>query len=119
MFILFVYLGARLSEFIALKWNCYEENTKSIVIKRQIIHLIERKPILSNQLKTKETYRICKLNDECNSMLLKRKEKSSKGFIFPKTISNSNVTLPKTNFRLKLKKYIEKSRSTISDSSFV
>jgi len=108
MFILFTYLGARLSEFIGLTWDCYDEIEKTIKIKQQIIYLKEGKPILSNQLKTKESYRICKLNDECNSILLKRKEKSSKGFIFPKSISNPNVPLPKTNFRLKLKKYIEK-----------
>ncbi len=108
MFILFSYLGARLSEFIGLTWDCFDEKNGAIEIKQQVIYLKEGKPVLTDSLKTKESYRTCKLNDKTIEILKRRKERSNAGFIFPKSLNKSNCPLPKTTFRLKMEFYIKK-----------
>ena len=114
MFIVFSYLGARLSEFIGLTWDCFIEKDRTIEIKQQIIYLKERKPILMDTLKTKESYRFCKLNDEVYEILKKRKERSGGiGYIFPKDNKHPLDSLPKTKFRNKMQKYMQKAHVPI------
>ncbi len=113
MFKLFSYLGARLSEFIGLTWDTYNPVTKTIEIKQQIIYLKEKRPILVETLKTKESYRFCKLNDEINDMLKERRKESSEGFIFPKSKDKPFESMPKTAFRLKMVNYMNKAKLPI------
>ena len=114
MFIVFSYLGARLSEFIGLTWDCFIEKDRTIEIKQQIIYLKERKPILMDTLKTKESYRFCKLNDEVYEILKNRKERCGGiGYIFPKDNKHPLDSLPKTKFRNKMQKYMQKAHVPI------
>lgn len=107
MFTTFAYLGARLSEFIGLTWDCYNEKTKSIEIKQQIMYLKEGKPVLIDTLKTKESYRICKLNNEVDEIMKKRKRRCDKGYIFPKSLKEYKTPTSKTAFRHKMNKYMD------------
>lgn len=114
MFIVFSYLGARLSEFIGLTWDCYNPIDKTIEIKQQIIYLKERRPILMDTLKTKESYRFCKLNDEVNEILKRKKNQSGGiGYIFPKDKDHLTTPTAKTCFRLKMEKYMQKAHLPI------
>ncbi|MCR5505803.1 MAG: site-specific integrase [Bacilli bacterium] len=114
MFVVFSYLGARLSEFIGLTWDCFDSINKTIEIKQQIIYLKEKRPILMDTLKTKESYRFCKLNDETFEILKRRKQQSGgKGFIFPKDSDHPLSPLPKTTFRNRMEKYMQKAHLPI------
>jgi len=103
------YLGLRISEFIGLTWDCYDEENKLIKVKQQIIYLQQNKPVLVKELKTKESYRVCKLSDHVNEILKRRKEKShGKGFIFYNKNKTYEDSLPKTSVRVKIIEYASK-----------
>lgn len=110
MMMVYVYLGARISEFVALTWDCYDKSNKTIEIKQQVLYLQKGKPILTDRLKTKESYRKCKLNNEIYAILEKRRKKCDKGFIFPKSKNRPNDPLPKSAIRKKMKKYMNKAK---------
>ena len=110
----YIYLGARISEFIALTWDCYDRCNKTIEIKQQILYLQQGKPVLVDRLKTKESYRKCKLNNEIVEVLERRRiESGGKEYIFPKSINNKNEPLPKTTLRKIMHKYMVKAKLPI------
>lgn len=113
LFILFSYLGARISEFVALRWDCFDERNKTIEIKRQILYLGEGKAVLTNKLKTRESYRKCKLSENVYNMLLKRRNLSGQGFIFPKSFASPEESLSKTKMRMLIHKYAKKAKLPI------
>lgn len=102
----FAYLGARISEFIGLTWDCYDSKNKTIEIKQQILYLQKGKPILTSRLKTKESYRKCKLNQATHQILEKRNKMCSVGFIFSKSPNEPNEPISKTTLRNKMRHYM-------------
>ena len=74
LLITYAYLGTRISEFIGLTWDCYDGRNRTIEIKQQILYLAKGRPILTDRLKTKESYRKCRLNNEVYEILEKRKK---------------------------------------------
>lgn len=108
LMITYIYLGLRISEFIALTWDSYDSKNKTIEINKQIQYQNIGKPTLINKLKTKESYRKCQLNKEVVEILERRRAKSSVGFIFPRNNKNPYIPLAKTTLRLKMYKYMDK-----------
>ena len=109
MFTTFVYLGARISEFLGLTWDCYDAKKKTIEIKQQIVYLQKGKAVLADKLKTKESYRKCRLNNEVYLILEKRK--CSKGYIFHN--GDPTTAMSKTTFRRKMHKYMKMAKLPI------
>ena len=107
LFTVFAYLGTRISEFIALTWDCFDEKNKTIEIKQQLLYLKKGKPVLTDRLKTKESYRICKLNQKVYEILLKRKKRCSIGYIFSKKSTTPYEAITKTTLRRKMVKYMK------------
>ena len=107
MFITFSYLGCRISEFLGLTWDCFDKKNKVIEIKQQILYGNRGKAILTDKLKTKESYRKCKLNNVTYGILLKRMKISSTGFIFPKDSFHVDEPISKTTLRRKMIKYMK------------
>ena len=107
MFRLLISLGARISEFLGLTWDCYSYKKATIVIKQQLIYTGTGKWVLSGELKTRESYRVCSLSQEMNELLHGFQEKD-KGttFLFhdPK---KPNRPISKGTFRRKLYYYID------------
>lgn len=111
LMITYAYLGARISEFIALTWDCYDPKNKTIEIKQQILYLQQGKPVLVDRLKTRESYRKCKLNDEVYKILEKRRGfYGEKGYIFPKNHKSFNEPIPKATIRAKMQRYMKKAK---------
>lgn len=113
LFITYAYLGLRISEFVGLTWDCYDHKNKIIEIKQQILYMQKGKPVLTDKLKTKESYRKCKLNEETYKILEKRRQKQSIGYIFPKTASECETPLSKTSLRKKMIHYMNKAKLPI------
>jgi len=105
MFLVFSYLGLRISEFIGLTRDCYDKENETIEVKQQILYEQEQKPVLVHTLKTKESYRKCKLSKKINEILLKRSKECNKGFIFYNTRKTVYDSFPKTRFRELIVKY--------------
>ncbi|MGM9813968.1 MAG: hypothetical protein ACI32C_03595 [Candidatus Enteromonas sp.] len=86
VFSLFCYLGCRLGEFLGLQWKCLDENAKSIAICQQIIYL-NGIPVLSDELKTNESYRVDALDQDTFDLLMRYKATLNNpkpdDFIFP------------------------------------
>lgn len=108
LFKLFSYLGARISEFVGLTWDCYDPINKTIEIKQQVLYQQMNQPILTTSLKTKESYRKCKLNSEIYEMLEKRRKICRKGYIFPRSRTNIYTSYSKTKLRVKMISYMKK-----------
>lgn len=64
MFNLFLELGTRISEFLGITWDAYDGKKGCIHICRQLLHASQKRYVLSDVLKTKESYRTCKLKKE-------------------------------------------------------
>lgn len=109
MFSLFCYLGCRLGEFLGLQWKCLDESQRTITIAQQVIRK-EGGTTLSGELKTNESYRIDKLDDEIFSLLMRyRATLNSSGdneFMFPSPY-DSRIPLSRTEFRRRFNHYIE------------
>lgn len=106
MFTLFIVLGARISEFMGLTWDCFDAKKGVIEIKQQLIYADKGKWVLSPLLKTRESYRICKIPDKLASDLRSyREETQGTGFIFRSRV-HPNEPLSKGAFRRKMKHYI-------------
>ena len=106
----YAYLGTRISEFIGLTWDCYDSRNRTIEIKQQILYLAKGKPVLTERLKTKESYRKCKLNNEVYEILETRKQRCSVGYIFPKNIKTPYEPLPKATLRRMMFSYMDKAK---------
>ena len=110
MFTIFIYLGARISEFLGLTWDCFDIKNKNIEIKQQITYLNKGKAILIDKLKTKESYRKCKLSPTTYEILLNRYNNSSTGYIFPKDKYHIKEPISKTTLRRKMIRYMKKAK---------
>ena len=110
MFILFITLGARISEFMGLTWDCFLEKEGAIQIKQQLVYQNTGKWVLSSQLKTRESYRVCKLSPSVVTLLKSYKAKGSGiGFLFHSQI-DPKEPMSKGTFRKKMNGYIEKAK---------
>ena len=106
MFSLFVTLGARISEFSGLTWDCFDAKKGHIEIKQQLIYADTGKWVLSPLLKTRESYRICKIPSRLvDSLLSYKRQGSGEGFLFRSKI-RPEEPLSKGAFRRKMKRYI-------------
>ena len=105
MFALFLYLGCRLGEFLGLTWDCYDRKKGTISIRQQVINAIGG-PILTDELKTNESYRVDELDAETKAILDDYMDTidSPKGFMFPSPIDD-NAPLSRNCFRRKLYHY--------------
>ena len=109
MFTLFIELGARIGEFLGLTWDVYDGRKGTITICKQLLHASQKTYVLSEQLKTKDSYRICQLRRETKEMLnAYRKENPDSIYMF---VSSQDASLPfsKAAFRKAFEYYIQKS----------
>lgn len=107
LFELLITLGARIGEFAGLTWDCYNPKAGTIEIKQQLVYQNVGKWVLSSDLKTRESYRICKLSSYMNDALKKYRERSGGfGFIF-KSKTEENAPMSKAVIRRKMYRYIE------------
>lgn len=108
MMSLFCYLGCRLGEFLGLQWKCLDEEKRAIRICQQVIWKPEG-AMLTDQLKTNDSYRVDLLDDETFGLLMAYKRSLDdplpSDFIFPST-QNRNHPMSRTDFRRKFNKYI-------------
>ena len=110
LFILFMTLGARIGEFMGLTWDCFNEKNNTIEIKQQLIYQNTGKWVLSPNLKTRESYRICKISSSIASILKAYKASGNgEGFMFHSSIDKTQP-MSKGAFRKKMNHYIEKAK---------
>lgn len=107
MFTLFLELGARLSEFLGLSWDVYDGKKGTITICRQLLFASQKTFLLSDTLKTKESYRICKLRKEVKEALndYKKEQGDISHYMFHSSLDPA-LPLSKASFRHLFEKYI-------------
>ncbi len=114
MFHLFTTLGARISEFVGLTWDCFDRKKGVIVIKQQILYLKEGHWILTGELKTSESYRNCRLDPLTLSLLnayyLRQNPQDEDEFIFPSHPLKRHRPTAKSTVRRKMREYIAKAK---------
>jgi len=107
IFSLFIALGARIGEFAGLTWDCYYPKEGYIEIKQQLAYGDTGKWVLTKDLKTQESYRLCKLSTLVNEALKAYKDTTSgEGFIFTADY-DPKEPMSKATFRRKFYHYIE------------
>ena len=84
------------------------DNTTSVVL--EDVYLTKGKPVLTDRLKTRESYRKCKLNQEVYEILERKRKTYQEGYIFPKSPTTPNEPLPKTTLRKMMHKYMDKAK---------
>ena len=108
LFTLFCYLGCRLGEFQGLQWKCFDQKRRTIIIGQQIVRL-NGGTVLSDELKTNESYRINELDENTFDLLVKYRatlnSSADDEYIFPSPLSNREP-LSRTEFRRRFNKYI-------------
>ena len=109
MFSLFFELGARLSEFLGLTWEAYDSKRGIIVIARQLLHNSQKTFVLSDALKTKESYRECKLSAPLKEALNEYKKKAPISPYMFTSKEDPKLPLSKAAFRRAFAHYIERS----------
>ena len=108
MFRVFFTCGARLGEFLGLQVNCFNPSKKKLDIKQQAIYVPNKGLIVTDRLKTHESYRTVILPNDLASDLeryittIGLKEND---FLF--FGNNRKQPLSRTNFRRKLYKYCD------------
>ena len=110
MFELFCYLGARISEFSSLTWDCYDPVSKTIEIRQQVVDQHKGKWVLTKTLKTSESYRACPLSDSLAKELDEYHKSLSvkrNAFIFSLE-ANHETPFGKTTFRNRMDEAIAK-----------
>ena len=111
MFHLFCTLGARISEFAGLTWDCLDKKKGTIEIKQQVIYIGLSHFVLTEELKTSESYRHCKLDQKTLALLLRYEERQKpndpKEFIFPSSPYNHYRPTAKSTLRRKMETYIQ------------
>ena len=112
MFRLFCALGARISEFTGLTWECFDKKRGIIEIKQQVIYQGLHHFVLTGELKTSESYRLCRLDPQTLGILLAyREQQAPKGegeFIFPSAPRDHHRPTAKSTLRRKMGLYMEK-----------
>lgn len=108
MFSLFVALGARIGEFMGLTWDCIDLRSGSVTIKQQLTYADMGKWVLSPDLKTRESYRECKLSSSMANQVKEYKATTQGvGFLFHSGLT-PDYPMSKAAFRRKFYFYIEK-----------
>ena len=112
MFRLFLSLGARISEFLGLTWDCLDLRKRKVSIHQQLLWNSQRKFVLSPLLKTKVSYRECYIPSSLAEELADYKKESNADsspspFLFHSPCS-PNLPLSKAAFRHLLDAYIKK-----------
>lgn len=111
MFHLFCTLGARISEFTGLTWECFDKKKGTIEIKQQVLYHGLHHFVLTGELKTSESYRVCKLDSQTLSLLLSYQQrqapKDPKEFIFPSTPRDRFRPTAKTTLRRRMQIYMD------------
>lgn len=105
MFHLFFFLGARLGEFLALMPRSFNRNTKKIIIDQQVRTITGEKQVLTDKLKTHNSYRSIKLNDYTANLLSEYIDTlgiKDDEYLFG---SSRIYSMPRATFRWKLDKY--------------
>lgn len=109
MFTLFCYLGCRLGEFLGLQWKSFDEHNKSITIMQQV-YSAKGGAVLTNQLKSDESYRVDDLDDPTFNLIMRYRSTLNSSepdeYMFPSPY-NTREPLSRTEFRRRLYKYIE------------
>ena len=107
MFRLFIELGARISEFLGLTWDCFDGRKGSITIKQQLLHNSQKTFVVSPMLKSNESYRTCRIDPELKNDLMAYRKRvgHNKGFMF-RSPADDSMPLSKMAFRCLFKKYI-------------
>ena len=109
LFELFLALGARIGEFAGLTWDCFDAKRGVISIHQQLVYQSVGKWVLSKDLKTRESYRRCKLPARLVAMLKDYKTCSDgTGFMF-RSSCNPDYPMSKATLRRKMNYYIKKS----------
>ena len=110
MFLLFMELGARISEFLALRWEDYDSKSGTIVIRHQLLNNSQKTFVVSDVLKTKESYRSCRIRKEVKeALLLYRKEHADSPYLFPNP-HNPKQPLSKAMFRKCFEEYMRRAK---------
>lgn len=108
MFELFFFLATRLGEFLALMPRAFDRNKKTITIEQQVKNVTGNKyQVLTNKLKTQESYRVIALTDEISEMLIDYIDVVGIGeneYLFGKR----NEPMSRQTFRRKLEHYVNK-----------
>ena len=111
MFSLFCYLGCRLGEFQGLQWKCFNQRQGTITISQQIVRM-NGGTVLSDELKTNESYRVNQLDGPTFELLLKYRASLNSSdddeYIFPSPY-NSHEPISRTEFRRRFNRYIKNS----------
>lgn len=107
MFRLFLTCSPRLGEFLGLQPNCFDKKHNKIIIKQQIKYVTGTgKPILTDVLKTHDSYRSIiipqGLADELDYYIISLSLKDNDFLFFANTKS---TPMGRTTFKRKLKKY--------------
>ena len=114
MFRLFCALGARISEFTGLTWDCFDEKKGTIEIKQQVLYHGVSTFVLTGELKTRESYRSCKLDPTTYGILMEYKQRQnpidSSEFVFPSTPKDKHRPTAKSTLRRKMETYMDKAR---------
>ena len=109
MFTLFCYLGCRLGEFQGLQWGCFNQRQGTITIGQQVIRL-KGGTVLSDELKTNESYRVNALDAYTLGILVKYRSTLNSSeddeYIFPSPFS-SKEPISRTEFRRRFNLYIK------------
>ena len=109
MFTLFLELGARLGEFLGITWDVYDGKRGTIAICKQLLHGSQKHYELSEILKTKESYRVCKLKKETKEMLNDyKKVQPPSPYMFCSSL-NPSQPFSKAAFRKYFNLYMEES----------
>ena len=105
MFSLFATLGARIGEFMGLTWDCVDLRRGNIEIKQQLVYANTGTWVLSPDLKTRESYRLCKLPSKLMERLREYKASTAGvGFLF-RAEHDPSQPLSKATFRRKFYDY--------------
>lgn len=108
MFKVFFTCSPRLGEFLGLQANCFDYKKRKITIKQQVLNVDGRGAILTDKLKTHDSYRTIVVSDDLADLLedyIITTSLKENDFIFHG--SRKNIPLSRTGFRRKLYKYCE------------
>lgn len=109
MFSLFCYLGCRLGEFQGLQWKCLNEKDRTITIFQQVVRM-EGGTVLSDELKTNESYRVNALDEGTFNLLMRYRytlnTSEEDEYMFPSPYSTRSP-FSRSDFRRKFNRYIE------------
>ena len=106
MFSVFFACSPRLGEFLALQPNCFDFQNRKITIKQQVVYISGKGVVLTDKLKTNESYRTIIINNALAENLKSYIETmglKEDDYLFFE--GSRDKPLSRTTFRRKLKKY--------------